>query len=83
MAAVPEDLETQLQLRDVSTEATSADHHFKPGDPDVKCSEDGTRCLSREEVRAISRRVIAERQRMIALLSAYDSQPSGPPSPDH
>lgn len=40
---------------------------------DVHCSEDGSRCLSREERRAIGRQVIAERQRAFALLDAYDS----------
>lgn len=74
MAAVPEDLETQPQLRAVSPEAASADRAAQPGDPDVTCSEDGSRCLSREERRAIGRRVIAERQRAFELLEMYDSR---------
>ena len=83
MAAVPEDRETQPQLRAVSPEAASAEHPAQPGDPDVTCSEDGSRCLSRDEVRAISRRVVAKRQRMIALLAAYDSQQSEPTGTNH
>ncbi len=74
MAAVPEDLEGQPQLRPVSAEAAPAEHAAKPGDPDVTCSEDGRRCLSREERRAIGRRVIAERQRAFELLEMYDSR---------
>jgi hypothetical protein len=83
MAAVPEDLETQPQLRAVSPEAASTEHAAKPGDPDVTCSEDGSRHLSRDEVRAISRRVVTEHQRLIALLAAYDSQQSEPPGTNH
>ena len=83
MAAVPEDMERQPQLRAVSPNAAPAEHSSKPGDPDVTCSEDGSRCLSRDEVRAISRRVVTEHQRMIALLAAYDSQQSEPPSTNH
>lgn len=79
MAAVPDDRKTQPHLRAVSAEAAPAEHAAKPGDPYVTCSEDGSRCLSREEVRAISRRVVAEHQRLIALLAAYDSQQSQPP----
>ncbi len=74
MAAVPEDLETQPHLRAVSAEVAPADNSAKPGDPDVRCSEDGSRCLSREERRAIGRRVIAERQRAFALLEMFDSR---------
>lgn len=83
MAAVPEDLETQPQMRAVSDEGASAENAAKPGDPDVTCSEDGSRCLSRDDVRAISRRVVTEHQRLIALLAAYDSQQSEPPSMNH
>lgn len=83
MAAAPEDLETQPPLRGVSAEATSAEHAERSGDPDVKCSEDGSRCLSRDEVRSIARRVVAEHQRMIALLAAYDNQQSEPSSTKH
>lgn len=74
MAAVPEDLETQPQLRAVPVETAPADRAAQPGDPDVTCSEDGSRCLSREERRAIGRRVIAERQRAFELLERYDSR---------
>jgi hypothetical protein len=74
MAAVPDDRETQPQLRAVSVEAAPAEHPAQPGDPDLTCSEDGSRCLSREERRAIGRRVIAERQRAFELLEMYDSR---------
>jgi hypothetical protein len=83
MAAVPEDLETQPQLRAVSPEAASAEHPAQPCDPEITCSEDGSRYLSRDEVHAISRRVVTEHQRLIALLAAYDSQQSEPPSANH
>ncbi|MDQ2651730.1 MAG: hypothetical protein M3Z20_01695 [Chloroflexota bacterium] len=83
MAAVPDDLKTQPQLRAVSAEPALAKHAAQPGDSDVRCSEDGSRCLSRDEVRSISRRIVAERQRLIALLAAYDSQQSEPPSANH
>lgn len=79
MAAVPEDLVTPPQLRAVSPEAAPAEHAPRSGDPDVTCSDDGSRCLSRDEARAIAHRVVAERQRMIALLAAYDSQRAEPP----
>ena len=74
MAAVPDDLETQPHLRAVSAEAAPAKPAAHPDDPDVRCSEDGSRCLSREERRAIGRRVIAERQRAFELLEIYDSR---------
>ena len=80
MAAVPDDLETQPHVRAVPAEAAPAESAAQSGDRDVTCSEDGSRCLSRDEVRAISRRAVAEHQRLIALLAAYDSQQSGPPS---
>lgn len=78
MAAVPEDLETQQQLRAVSPEAAPADHHQQTGNPDDRCSEDGSRCLSREERLAIGWRVIAERQLAFALLAAYDRMQPDP-----
>ncbi len=74
MAAVPEDLETQPHVRAVSADAAPAEHAAKSDDPDVTCSEDGSRCLSREERRAIGRRVIAERQRAFELLEMYDAR---------
>lgn len=83
MAAVPDDLETQPHVRAVPAEAAPAEHAAQPDDPEVTCSEDGSRCLSREEVRAISRRVVTEHQRLIALLAAYDSQRSEPPGTNH
>lgn len=83
MAAVPEDLEAQPQLRAVPAEAAPAAHAAKPDDPDVTCSDNGSRCLSREDVRAISRRVVAEHQRLIALLAAYDSQQTEPRGTSH
>ena len=73
MAAVPEDLETQAQLRAVSSEAVSAAPSSLSSDSDIHCSDDGSRCLSREERLAIGRNVIAERQRAFALLEAYDA----------
>ena len=82
-AAVPDEMDTQLHLREVSVEVVPAAQPPQAGDPDVTCSEDGSRCLSREEVRALGRRVISERQRMIELLAAYDSQQLGPASSKH
>jgi hypothetical protein len=79
MAAKPEDLETQPQLRAVSAEAAPADHAARSGDPDVRCSEDSSRSMSRDEVRALARGVVAEHQRLIALLADYDSQQSESP----
>ena len=67
MAAVPEDLETQPHVRAVPADAAPASHQSP----------------SRDEVRAISRRVVTEHERLIALLAAYDSQQSEPPSENH
>ena len=74
MAAVPDDLETQPHVRAVPAEAAPAEHAAQPDDPEVTCSEDGSRCLSREERRATGRRVIAERQRAFELLEKFDSR---------
>lgn len=74
MAAVPDEMETQLHLREVSVEVAPAAQPPQAGDPDVTCSEDGSRCLSREERQEIGRRVVAERQRAFALLETYDSR---------
>lgn len=78
MAAVPEDLETQAQLRAVSSEAVSAELASNSGEAQIGCGS--VVSLSRDEVRAMSRRIVAEHQRMIALLATYDSQQSGLPN---
>ncbi|MCA9877602.1 MAG: hypothetical protein KC442_07465 [Thermomicrobiales bacterium] len=83
MAAVPEDLTTPPQLRAVAAETASTEHGPQPSDLDVTCSEDGSHCLSTDDVRTISRRVVAEHQRLISLLAAYDSQQSEPSGMSH
>jgi hypothetical protein len=74
MAAEQHDVEKKTHTPASHLKDVSANHPMPPAAADVTCSEDGSRCLSREEVRALSRRIVAERQRMIALLAAYDSQ---------
>ena len=74
MAAEQRDIEIQTQVPTSHLKDVSADRAQQPPDADVTCTDDGSRCLSLEERRAIGRRVIAERQRAFALLEMYDTR---------
>jgi len=73
MAAEQHDMESDAQARAGRLEDVSTGHAQQSHEADVTCSEDGSRCLSLEERRAIGRRVIAERQRAFELLEMYDT----------
>lgn len=74
MVAEQRDTEGLSQVQASHLKDASADHAQQPHGDDVRCSEDGSRCLSQKERRAIGRRVIAERQGAFALLEKYDSR---------
>lgn len=74
MSETPVDAGRQHEVGASSAEEFASVRSSQPDASDLRCSEDGSRCLSRAQVRAISRRVIAQRQRAIAVLAAYDDQ---------
>jgi hypothetical protein len=74
MVAEQRDTESLTQAQASHLKDVSADHAQQTLGDDVRCSEDGSRCLSQKERRAIGRRVIAERQGAFAILETYDSR---------
>lgn len=73
MAAERRDVASQARTHASDLKDVAAAQAQQPGETDVTCSDDGSRCLSLEERRAIGRKVIAERQRAFALLELYDT----------
>lgn len=67
-------VEVEAQIRATSSETATTELAHRPGGTDDTATASVRRQLSRDQRRAIGQRVIEKRQRMLALLEAYDNQ---------